>query len=309
MQYRTLGKTNWQVSAVSMGCWNIGGQWGDVSEEQARATLFKALDCGVNLFDTADAYGTIPGASETIIGRAFKGMREKVFIATKAGNYARRAGAPLPFTSWLHVKLCCEASLFRLQTDYVDLLQCHLGNATNAETEVFIEGFTRLKEAGLIRAWGVSTNSVETLKRFNAGGDCAACQLDYSLLNRAPEKDVLPYCLERNVGTLIRGPLAKGLLSGKFTADSKFDDSVRQGWNEGGGRESFLRNLQRVEQLRFLAQGRRMTHAALQYVLAHPAVTCAIPGAKSPEQIAENAAAADGRLTDEELAKLRGIGI
>ncbi len=307
MQYRTLGKTNWQVSAVSMGCWNIGGQWGDVSEEQARATLFKALDCGVNLFDTADAYGTIPGASETLIGRAFKGMREKVLIATKAGNYARRAGAPLPFTSWLHVKLCCEASLFRLQTDYVDLLQCHLGNATEAETEVFLEGFTRLQEAGLIRAWGVSTNSIETLKRFNANGDCAACQLDYSLLNRAPEKDVLPYCLAHNVGTLIRGPLAKGLLSGKFTAESKFDDAVRQGWNEGSGREAFLRNLQRVEQLRFLAQGRRMTHAALQYVLAHPAVTCAIPGAKSPEQIAENAAAADGQLTEEELAKVRSL--
>lgn len=307
MQYRTLGKTNWQVSAISMGCWNIGGQWGEVSEEQAKATLFKALDCGVNLFDTADAYGTIPGMSESIIGRAFKGIREKVFIASKAGNYARRAGAPLPFTSWLHVKLCCEASLFRLQTDYLDLLQCHLGGATQVETEVFVEGFTRLQDAGLIRAWGVSTNSVEVLKKFNANGECAACQLDYSLLNRVPEKNVLPYCQENNVGTLIRGPLAKALLSGKFTADSKFDDIVRQGWNEGSGREAFLKNLEQVEQLRFLANGRTMAHAALQYVLAHPAVTCAIPGAKSPQQIAENAAAADGALTDEELKQARAV--
>jgi myo-inositol catabolism protein IolS len=307
MQFRTLGKTGWQVSAVSMGCWNIGGQWGEVSEDTARATLLKAVECGVNLFDTADAYGTIPGASEVLIGRAFRGMRDRVLLASTAGNYGRRAGCPLPFTSWLHVKLCCEASLFRLQTDYLDLLQCHLGSATEAETEVFLEGFARLKQAGLIRAWGVSTNNVEVLQRFNAGGECATCQLDYSLLNPVPEQRLLPYCRQNNIGTLIRGPLAMGMLSGKFTAETRFDDITRQGWNEGQGRENFLRRLQRVEELRFLGTGRSMAQAALQYVLAHPAVSCAIPGAKSPEQIAANAAAADGRLTEAEAAQARAV--
>ena len=122
MQYRTLGKTGWRVSAIGMGCWNIGGQWGDVSEETARATLRKAVDCGVTLFDTADAYGTVPGDSEVLLGRAFQGIRDRVILASKAGNYARRANAPLPFTSRLHVKLSSEASLFRLRTDYLDLL-------------------------------------------------------------------------------------------------------------------------------------------------------------------------------------------
>jgi myo-inositol catabolism protein IolS len=307
MQHRTLGKTGWQVSAISMGCWNIGGQWGDVDEETARTTLLKAVDCEVNLFDTADAYGTIPGGSERLIGRAFHGMRDRVILASKAGNYSRRAGAPLPFTSWLHVKLCCEASLFRLKTDYLDLLQCHLGNASEAETEVFLEGFTRLKEAGLIRAWGVSTNNLEVLRRFNATGECATCQMDYSLLNRAPEQEMLPYCQQQNIGTLIRGPLAQGLLSGKFTPETHFTDSVRESWNEGSGHERFLRNLQRVEQLRFLANGRSMAQAALQYVLAHSAVSCAIPGAKSPEQVAANAAAADGGLSPEELGRVREV--
>jgi aryl-alcohol dehydrogenase-like predicted oxidoreductase len=232
-------------------------------------------------------------------------MRDRVLLASKAGNYARRASAPLPFTSWLHVKLCCEASLFRLRTDYLDLLQCHLGSATEAETEVFLEGFTRLKQAGLIRAWGVSTNSVEVLRRFNAGGECATCQLDYSLLNRAPEETLLPYCRESGIGTLIRGPLAQGLLSGKFAPDTRFTDSVREGWNEGPGRERFLQRLERVEQLRFLASdGRSLAQAALQYALANPAVTCVIPGARSPEQAAANAAAADGALSPEELQRI-----
>jgi aryl-alcohol dehydrogenase-like predicted oxidoreductase len=308
MQNRTLGKTGWRVSAVSMGCWNIGGQWGDVSEETARATIHRALECGVNLFDTADAYGTIPGGSEEILGRALRGTRDRVILASKAGNYARRPGAPLPFTSWLHVKLCCEATLFRLKTDSLDLLQCHLGNASEAETEVFLEGFARLKEAGLIRAWGVSTNSVEVLRRFNAGGDCATCQLDYSLLNRAPEQELLPYCRENNIGTLIRGPLAQGTLAGKFTRDHRFTDSVRAGWNDGPGRERFLQRLDTVEKLRFLAtDGRPLAHAALQYVLAHPAVSCAIPGARSPEQAAANAAAADGALTPQEVERARAV--
>jgi aryl-alcohol dehydrogenase-like predicted oxidoreductase len=306
MEYRTLGKTGWRVSTVSMGCWNIGGQWGEVGEEAARATLHRSLDRGVNLFDTADAYGTIPGQSEEILGRTFRGMRDRVILASKAGNYARRAEAPLSFTSWLHVKLCCEATLFRLKTDYLDLLQCHLGGASEAETEVFLEGFARLKEAGLIRAWGVSTNSVEVLRRFNASGECASCQLDYSLLNRTPEKDLLPYCGESQIGTLVRGPLAQGLLAGKFSRDHRFTDTVREGWNDGPGRERFLQRLESVDRLRFLATGSRtLAQAALQYVLTHPAVSCAIPGAKSPEQAAANAGAADGALSPEELERAR----
>jgi aryl-alcohol dehydrogenase-like predicted oxidoreductase len=308
MQYRVLGKTGWQVSVIGLGTWNIGGQWGEVDDRTALATIWRAYECGINFFDTADAYGEPPGRSEELLGRALQGIRQEVLIATKVGNWARRHGHPLPYTSPLHIIACCHASLYRLRTDYIDLYQCHIGDPTDAEIEVFIEAFERLKEQGKIRAYGISTNSLDALQRFNKHGTCSTCQLDYSILNRAPEKDLLPYCQEQNIGVIVRGPLAKGVLSGKFTPDTVFTDEVRRSWNEGARREKFLKQLQIVERLRFLERdGRTMAQAALQFVLSHPAVSCAIPGAKSPQQAEANAGAGDGVLTPEELAAINEV--
>ncbi len=243
-----------------------------------------------------------------MVGKAFQGIRHEVFIATKVGNWARRHGHPLPYTSPLHIIACCHASLYRLRTDYIDLYQCHLGNPTDAEVEVFLDAFERLKEQGKIRAYGISTNSLDALQRFNRHGTCATCQLDYSILNRAPEGDLLPYCRERDIGVIVRGPLAMGVLTGKFTPDTIFTDEVRRSWNEGERRERFLKRLEVVERLRFLERdGRTMAQAALQFVLAHPAVSCAIPGAKNPQQAESNAQAADGELTAEELAAINAL--
>jgi len=308
MQYRTLGKTGWQVSVIGLGTWNIGGQWGEVDDRTALATVWRAYECGVNFFDTADAYGEPPGRSEELLGKALQGIRQEVFIATKVGNWARRHGHPLPYTSPLHIIACCHASLYRLRTDYIDLYQCHIGDPTDAEIDVFLEAFERLKEQGKIRAYGISTNSLSALQRFNKLGTCSTCQLDYSILNRAPEKDLLPYCQEQNIGVIVRGPLAKGVLSGKFTPDTVFTDEVRRSWNEGPRREKFLKQLEVVERLRFLERdGRTLAQAALQFVLSHPAVSCAIPGAKSPQQAEANAKAGDGVLTPEELAAVNEI--
>jgi len=308
MQYRTLGKTGWKVSVIGLGTWNIGGQWGEVDDRTALATIWKAYECGVNFFDTADAYGEPPGRSEELLGKALQGIRHEVFIATKVGNWARRHGHPLPYTSPLHIIACCHASLYRLRTDYIDLYQCHIGNPTDAEIEVFLEAFDRLKEQGKIRAYGISTNSLDALQRFNKHGTCATCQLDYSILNRAPEKDLLPYCQEQNIGVIVRGPLAMGILSGKFTPDTVFTDEVRRSWNEGERRQRFLRRLEVVERLRFLERnGRTMAQVALQFVISHPAVSCTIPGAKSPQQAEMNAMAGDGTLTPEELAAINEV--
>ncbi len=308
MQYRTLGKTGWKVSVIGLGTWNIGGQWGEVDDRTALATIWKAYECGVNFFDTADAYGEPPGRSEELLGKALQGIRHEVFIATKVGNWARRHGHPLPYTSPLHIIACCHASLYRLRTDYIDLYQCHIGNPADAEIEVFLEAFDRLKEQGKIRAYGISTNSLDALQRFNKYGTCATCQLDYSILNRAPEKDLLPYCQEQNIGVIVRGPLAMGILSGKFTPDTVFTDEVRRSWNEGERRQRFLRRLEVVERLRFLERnGRTMAQAALQFVISHPAVSCTIPGAKSPQQAEMNAMAGDGTLTPEELAAINEV--
>jgi len=125
-----------------MGCWGIGGQWGPVEESVAVKTLHRAVEVGVNLFDTADSYGL--GRSEELVGKAFHKMRGQVYIATKVGNWARLLGHPLPFTSPYHVYLCCDASLYRLKSDYIDLYQCHIGSLE--EPSVFLEAFDRLKE-------------------------------------------------------------------------------------------------------------------------------------------------------------------
>ncbi len=301
MEYRVFGKTGWQVSAIGFGSWGIGGSWGRVEDQTAIDTVRCALDAGINLFDTADAYGEPMGRSEQLVGRALAERREDVYIATKAGNWAARQGHRLPFTHPLHVTLCCEASLYRLNTDYIDLLQCHLGNLT--EPDVFLEAFADLMEQGKIRAFGISTNSMDVAKAFNRDGKCSAVQLDYSLLNRSPEKDLLPWCQENEIGTLIRGPLHKGICTGKFSKDTTFSTWVRDRWNEGEGRREFLSKLDIIEKLRSLrTDDRSLAQAALRFVLDHPAVSCAIPGAKNPQQMDTNAKAADKSLTSEEHA-------
>ncbi len=305
MKYRKLGKAGWDVSAVSMGCWGIGGQWGPVEEKQAIDTIRAALDAGVNLFDTADAYGL--GQSEIYTGKALKDVRSKVYIATKVGNWARRYNDPPQLKSIYSITNCCDASLYRLGTDYIDLYQCHVGTPENPE--IFVEAFELLKKQGKIREYAISTNDLPSLKALDAEGGCASCQINYSVLNRSAEKDILPYCLENNIGVLLRGPIAQGLLVDKFTAETRFEDSVRQKWNpDGNQRDDFLAKLDKVAALRSLVpKDSDMLTFALRFVLANPAVTCPIPGMKTPEQARANAAAADGELDAATLSAIDKI--
>ena len=172
-----------------------------------------------------------------------------------------------------------------------------------------MEAFELLKQQGKIRHYAISTNDMPSLKAINVDGNCAACQIDYSLLSRSAEKDILPYCLENNIGVLLRGPIAQGLLVDKFAAETRFTDSVRLKWNpDGDQREKFLRELGRVSQLRqFVTAERSMLDLALQFVLANPAVTCPIPGMKSPEQARLNVVAADQELDADTLRKIDEI--
>jgi aryl-alcohol dehydrogenase-like predicted oxidoreductase len=304
VEYRRLGKTGWQVSTISMGCWGIGGQWGPVEEAEAIRTVHAALDRGVNLFDTADAYGS--GVSEELVGKALRGRRDGVYIATKVGNFGRRQDVPLSYASPLHIELCCDASLGRMKLDTIDLYQCHIGDLQ--DPSIFLEAFEWLVERGKIRAYGISTNSLAVAQAFNRAGGCAAVQLNYSLLNRSAELDLLPWCAANDIGTLLRGPIAQGVLAGKFTPESRFDDIVRVGWNEGAGREQFLKRLEQVEQIRFLERpGRTLAQAALMWTLTNPAVTCAISGAKDVAQMASNAGAGEATLSEDELERLDAI--
>lgn len=305
MLYRAFGKTGMDVSVIGLGTWNIGNQWGKIDDATAWATVRAAYDHGVNLFDTAESYGTPNGLSEERLGNALAGIRHRVFVVSKIGNWGKRTGQGVPKTTVDMIRLCGHAQLHRLQTDWLDVVLCHEGDIE--DPSIYLEGFEALKDEGRIRFYGISTNSLDVLRHFNVNGTCSVVQVDYSLLNRAPEEEFLPYCQEHGIGVMVRGPLAKGLLSGRYDEHSVFDDDVRQPWNEGGEqRDSYLRNVGRVNTLReSLAEGADMVDVALRYVISHPAISTAIPGAKSPEQAVANAAAGRTLLSQEELAALR----
>ena len=231
MLYRAFGQTGWQVSAIGLGTWNIGNQWGPIDEATAWDTVRTAFDCGVNLFDAAESYGTPNGLSEERLGRALAGIRHQVFVVSKIGNWGARTGQGVPKTTVDMIRLCAHASLHRLRSDWHDVLLCHEGNI--ADPSIYLDAFAALVEEGRLRAFGISTDSLEVLQRFNARGDCSVVEIDYSLVNLQAEAELLPYCQEHGIAVLVRGPLAKGLLSGRYTKESVFTDEIRQSFNTG----------------------------------------------------------------------------
>lgn len=307
MLHRTFGKTGFDISAVGMGTWNIGNQWGDTDDGNAFLTIRTAFDHGVTLFDTAENYGIPGGTSEERLGLALAGIRHQVTVVSKTGNWGRRIGRLIPRDYPDTIRVCVHASLHRLRTDWLDVILCHEGNIE--DPGVYIEGFEILLEEGRVRAYGISTNELDVLKRFNANGRCSVVQVDYSLLNRAPEEEFLPYCKENNIGVMIRGPLAKGLLSGRYDKSTVFEDKIRNAWHDdGAAQEKFESEIDRVDKLKELASpGPEMVQMALRYVISHPAVSVVIPGAKDPSQAITNAAAGSEILDAGTLEKLRNL--
>jgi myo-inositol catabolism protein IolS len=303
MLYRDFGKTGFQASAIGLGTWNIGNQWGQIDEERAIATIHSAIENGINLIDTAESYGIPTGLSEERLGKALAGMRERVHIVTKIGRWGRRTGQMVPMTTTDMVRLCTHASLYRLRTDYVDVMLCHEGKLADFQVaETYLEGFEMLKQQGLIRAYGISTDRLDVLKLFNANGTCEVVEVDYSLLNRGPDEAFLPYCQENNIAVLVRGPLHKGLLSGRYDRQTVFTDTVRSEWYESDrAKEKLARKLTKIENLKaHFSPGPEMVTAALRFVTSHPVAPVAIAGAKSPEQAVINAGAGQTLLSPAE---------
>jgi myo-inositol catabolism protein IolS len=304
MLYREFGKTGITVSTVGMGTWNIGNQWGEIDEATALATIQSAFDHGITLFDTAEAYGVPAGLSEERLGKALTGIRDRVQIVTKIGRWGRRSGQTVPMTTVDMVRLCLHACLYRLRTDWIDIMLCHDGKIE--DPSVYLEAFDQMQAQGYIRAYGISTDKLKVLKRFNVNNTCRVVEVDYSLLNRKAEAEFLPYCQEHGIAVLVRGPLNKGLLSGKYTPDTVFTDSVRSEWYIDETRQSKLAaDLAKVERLKTVLQpGEEMITAALRFVTSHPVRPVVIPGAKSPEQAAMNAQAGIQLLSEQERALL-----
>lgn len=286
---RVLGKSDIPVTTVGMGLWAAGGdQWGETDDQKILGAIDYALDAGVNFFDTADVYGM--GHSEELLGRAMKGRREQFVVGTKIGwrdyNEERNQTAYDTVEKFI---AGVESNLRRLDTDYIDVMQSHI-HYREPTLEIFLEGFQRLQQAGKIRAYGVSTSDFEYLQAFNHDGGCATLQIDYSILNRTAEAEILPYCQENNIGVIVRGALAMGILTGKYDAGTRFGpDDFRRRWHENAEEyEVFLEDLDKMERLRPLAEERSPAQLALQFVLAHPAVTTVIPGAKNARQMRDN---------------------
>jgi len=304
MIYRQFGATGWDVSAIGLGTWNIGNQWGQIDEATAWATVRAAIDHGVNLVDTAESYGTPNGLSEERLGRALAGDRHRVFIVSKIGNWGKRTGRGVPKDTVDLIRLCAHASLHRLRTDWHDVLLCH--EADIEDPSVYLEAFDLLKRQGKLRASGISTGRLDVLERFNAQGQCDVLEVDYSLLNRQPEQDLLPYCQEHGIAVLVRGPLARGLLSGKYDQKSTFTDDVRHQWNrDGKKREEFEQHLAQITRLTETIPTDELATRALRFTTSHPVQPVAIPGAKSPEQAIDNARAGERLLSEQELQQLQ----
>jgi len=300
-------RTGLTVSTIGTGLWSVAGsEWGPADDRDSLAAIEASLESGVDFFDTADVYAG--GHSEELLGRAMKGRRERFVVATKIGwiDFDGEAGRS-QYDTVSKLVAGVESSLRRLGTDYIDVIQCHI-YFTEPNTPVFIEGFRKLKEDGKVRAWGISTGELEPLRAFNADGDCDVLQIDYSILNRMPEAEILPYCRETGIGVIVRGGLAMGLLADKYDAAATFpDNDFRHNWiDDPEQNQQFLQDLDTVASLRSVVPAdQTMAQFALRFVASHPAVSTAIPGARNARQARSNAAAASlPRLSSEELGEI-----
>jgi aryl-alcohol dehydrogenase-like predicted oxidoreductase len=314
MKYRTLGRTGWDVSAVSFGGWAIGGTWGEVDDETSIEALHTAVDMGVNLFDTADVYGN--GRSERLLGQLLKDRSETLYVATKVG---RRSNPHTP-ESYNRENLTAyvERSLEYLDVEALDLVQLHC-----PPTEVYYmpEVFgimDDLVEAGKVKYYGVSVEKIEEALKAIEYPNVTSVQIIFNMFRHRPSELFFEEAKKRNVGILTRVPLASGLLTGKFTAESTFPPGDHRNFNRDGSAfdrgETFSgvpfdQGLKAVDELeKICPPSMSMVQFALRWILMFDAVTCPIPGAKRPDQAKENFAAADlPPLSDETMTRVREI--
>jgi aryl-alcohol dehydrogenase-like predicted oxidoreductase len=312
IEYKQFGRTALHVSKISYGTWQFGGDWGRVETSQweaGKATVQKALELGINFFDTAQAYGF--GLAERMLGESLqpylKGLREDIVLATK-GGLRMEGDKLLRDASVRWIRQGVEQSLRNLGVDYIDLYQVHWPDP-NTPIEETASTLDQLVHEGKIRYVGVSNYNVEQMKAFEKTRKLDALQPPYSLFRRDIEQDILPYTREHGIGVLVYGPLAHGLLAGSFTPQTTFKADYWRSKSEIFHGELFQRNLAVVEHLKRLAEQEGMTVAqlAIAWVLAQPAVDVAIVGARSPEQLEQTAPAGEIHLRQATLREIERI--
>jgi aryl-alcohol dehydrogenase-like predicted oxidoreductase len=294
LEYRELGRTGWKISAISLGTWAMGSSWGAVDGRESMAALNRALDLGVNFFDTADAYG-----SEPLLGQLRRHRHEPFYIATKMGmgvnpdarGYNRR-----------NLSVFVENSLRNLGTETIDLMQLHCPPTEAYNPEVF-GVLDELVKQGKIRHYGVSVERIDEARAAIQFPVVQSVMIIFNMFRLRPIEDFFPEARQRKVGIIARVPMASGLLTGKMTWKTKFEPDDHRNYNRQGrafdrgetfSGVEFDKGLEAVEELRGLVPpGASMAQMALRWILMFDAVTCALPGAKRPAQVEDTLKAAD----------------
>ena len=314
MKYRTLGKTNFKISEVSFGSWAIGGTWGDVEDETSLKALEEAIANGVNFFDTADVYGD--GRSERLIGKLKKSVKQEIYIATKAG---RRLNPHVASGyNKENITEFINRSLKNLEVETLDLLQLHC-----PPTEVYYEGeiFTvldEIKKQGKILNYGVSVEKVEEALKAIEYNNVATVQIIYNMFRHKPNEDFFKKADDKNVGIIVRVPLASGMLTGKMTKNTHFASDDHRQFNRQG--ESFDKGetfsgvdynlgLEAVEVLKKIKPVNiTMAQFALKWILQNRYVSCVIPGGKTEVQVKDNTQTSElSLLTEVEMDQVKVI--
>jgi len=304
MEKRTLGSTGLQVSAVGLGCMGMSEFYGPHDEAESIAVIHKAIDLGVIFLDTADIYGI--GHNEELVGRALRGYRNQVLLATKFGNVRGEDGAFLGVNGKPeYVRSACEASLRRLGVDVIDLYYQHRVDP-DTPIEDTVGAVAELVHEGKVRFLGLSEAGPQTIRRAHQVHAIAALQTEYSLWTRDPEGEILPVTRELGIGFVAYSPLGRGFLTGQI---KQIGDLAPDDWRRNSPRfqgENFQRNLELVTEIGSLAREKKCTHSqlALAWVLAQGTDVVPIPGTKRTRYLEENVAAAQVRLNAEELARI-----
>lgn len=314
MHYRDLGRTGMKVSEISFGAWAIGSEWGAVDDNESMGALRKALELGINFFDTADVYGM--GKSERLIARLRKESTDEIYVATKAGRrlspHVAEAYTPGNIRGFI------EDSLKNLETETIDLLQLHCPPTAVYYNPELFGAMDDLVNEGKVRNYGVSVEKVEeALKAIEYPG-VKTVQIIFNMFRHRPAELFFEEAKRRNVGIIVRVPLASGLLTGKVKENTPFPSDDHRSFNREGqafdkgetfSGVNFEKGLEAVEEIKKLAPaGTSMAQFALRWILMFDAVSCAIPGAKRPSQVEDNVQAADcPPLTEDQMTRVKQI--